>query len=67
MANCLTQPNRKCAPRLSADAADLLGSHFVGLRKQIQQVERDNNERSAIPITIRSVSLALVSIAYLIK
>ena len=45
---------RKCAPRLSPDAQEMLSSHFVGLRKQVQQVEQDNDERSSIPITIRS-------------
>lgn len=43
----------KCAPRLSSDAQEMLSSHFVSLRKQVQQVERDNDERSSIPITIR--------------
>ncbi|GAA5841339.1 hypothetical protein JCM3766R1_005035 [Sporobolomyces carnicolor] len=43
------------APRLSADAAQKLSSHFVALRKQVQQVERDNNERSSIPITVRQL------------
>ena len=43
----------KCAPRLSAEAQEMLSSHFVSLRKQVQQVERDNDERSSIPITIR--------------
>lgn len=46
---------RKCAPRLSAEAAEKLSSHFVALRKQIQQVERDNNERSSIPLTVRQL------------
>ncbi|KLO20460.1 MCM-domain-containing protein [Schizopora paradoxa] len=45
----------KCAPRLSADAQEMLSSHFVALRKQIQQVEQDNDERSSIPITIRQL------------
>ncbi|KAJ3548334.1 hypothetical protein NM688_g5310 [Phlebia brevispora] len=45
----------KCAPRLSAEAQEMLGSHFVSLRKQVQQVERDNDERSSIPITIRQL------------
>jgi len=45
----------KCAPRLSAEASEILSSHFVSLRKQVQQVERDNNERSSIPITIRQL------------
>jgi DNA replication licensing factor MCM5 len=33
----------------------MLSSHFVSLRKQVQQVERDNDERSSIPITVRFV------------
>lgn len=33
----------------------MLSSHFVSLRQQVQQVERDNDERSSIPITIRCV------------
>jgi len=45
----------KCAPRLSPDAQEMLSSHFVALRKQVQQVERDNDERSSIPITIRQL------------
>ncbi|KAL7424263.1 minichromosome maintenance protein 5 [Cryptotrichosporon argae] len=45
----------RCAPRLSADAAEMLSSHFVSLRKQVQQVERDNDERSSIPITVRQL------------
>lgn len=45
----------RCAPRLSPEAAEKLSSHFVSLRKQVQQVERDNNERSSIPITIRQL------------
>lgn len=43
----------KCAPRLSPDAQEMLSSHFVSLRKQVQEVERDNDERSSIPITVR--------------
>lgn len=43
----------RCAPRLSAEAAEMLSSHFVGLRKQVQQVEKDTDERSSIPITVR--------------
>jgi DNA replication licensing factor MCM5 len=45
----------KCAPRLSAEASEILSSHFVALRKQVQQVERDNDERSSIPITVRQL------------
>ncbi|TDL28779.1 ATP dependent DNA helicase [Rickenella mellea] len=52
----------KCAPRLSAEAQEMLSSHFVGLRKQVQEVERDNDERSSIPITVRQLE-ALVRIS----
>ncbi|KAI1797594.1 ATP dependent DNA helicase [Ganoderma leucocontextum] len=45
----------KCAPRLSSEAQEMLSSHFVSLRKQVQQVEQDNDERSSIPITIRQL------------
>ncbi|KAH8929563.1 MCM-domain-containing protein [Atractiella rhizophila] len=45
----------RCAPRLSPAAAEQLSSHFVSLRRQVQQVERDANERSSIPITIRQL------------
>ncbi|ESK98508.1 dna replication licensing factor mcm5 [Moniliophthora roreri MCA 2997] len=45
----------KCAPRLSPDAQEMLSSHFVSLRQQVQQVERDNDERSSIPITVRQL------------
>lgn len=45
----------KCAPRLSSEAQEMLSSHFVSLRKQVQQVERDNDERSSIPITVRQL------------
>lgn len=52
---------RKCAPRLSPEAQELLSSHFVALRKEVQQVERDNDERSSIPITIRYVVRRLLT------
>lgn len=45
----------RCAPRLSPEAAEKLSSHFVALRKQVAQVERDNDERSSIPITVRQL------------
>ena len=38
----------------------MLSSHFVALRKQVQQVERDNDERSSIPITVRYVGIAIL-------
>lgn len=45
----------RCAPRLSQEASEKLSSHYVSLRKQVAQVERDNNERSSIPITVRQL------------
>lgn len=47
--------DRRCAPRLSPEAAEMLSSHFVSLRKQVAQIERDNDERSSIPITVRQL------------
>ncbi|PWN20495.1 MCM-domain-containing protein [Microstroma glucosiphilum] len=45
----------RCAPRLSPEASEKLSSHFVALRRQVAQVERDNDERSSIPITVRQL------------
>ncbi|KAK2462030.1 hypothetical protein APHAL10511_006493 [Amanita phalloides] len=45
----------KCAPRLSPDAQEMLSSHFVTLRQDVQKFERDSDERSTIPITIRQL------------
>ncbi|KIY51314.1 MCM-domain-containing protein [Fistulina hepatica ATCC 64428] len=52
----------KCAPRLSKEAQEMLGSHFVSLRREVQQVEQDNDERSSIPITVRQLE-AIVRIS----
>ncbi|KAF8078299.1 MCM2/3/5 family-domain-containing protein [Lyophyllum atratum] len=65
----------KCAPRLSSNAQEMLSSHFVSLRQQVQQVERDNDERSSIPITVRqleaiiriSESLAKMTLSAVVK
>ncbi|KAI9314724.1 MCM2/3/5 family-domain-containing protein [Dichotomocladium elegans] len=45
----------KCAPRLTAEAAEKLSSHFVAIRKEVKEAERDTNVRSSIPITIRQL------------
>ncbi|KAI8070893.1 MCM2/3/5 family-domain-containing protein [Gongronella butleri] len=45
----------KCAPRLSPEAAQKLSSHFVSIRKEVKESERDTNIRSSIPITIRQL------------
>ncbi|KAF1800448.1 MCM2/3/5 family-domain-containing protein [Mucor lusitanicus] len=45
----------KCAPRLTAAAATKLSSHFVSIRKEMKDTERDTEVRSTIPITIRQL------------
>jgi DNA replication licensing factor MCM5 len=45
----------RCAPRLSEEAAEILSSHFVDIRRQVHQVEQEANERSSIPITVRQL------------
>jgi DNA replication licensing factor MCM5 len=70
----LTTPlehHRRCAPRLSPEAAEKLSSHFVSIRRQVHSVELDSNARSSIPITVRqleaiiriSESLAKISLS----
>lgn len=57
----LTFP-RRCAPRLSPEAAEKLSSHFVTIRKQVHRAELDANQRSSIPITVRQLE-AIIRIA----
>ncbi|KAL5340576.1 MCM2/3/5 family-domain-containing protein [Aspergillus crustosus] len=45
----------RCAPRLSPEAAEMLSSHFVSIRKQVHRAELDANARSSIPITVRQL------------
>ncbi|KAK3109808.1 minichromosome maintenance protein 5 [Teratosphaeriaceae sp. CCFEE 6253] len=45
----------RCAPRLSAEAAEKLSSHFVGIRRQVARAEADAGQRSSIPITVRQL------------
>ncbi|KAI7905473.1 MCM2/3/5 family-domain-containing protein [Cokeromyces recurvatus] len=45
----------KCAPRLTEEAAVKLSSHFVSIRKEMKETERDSNVRSTIPITVRQL------------
>ncbi|KAL3423031.1 MCM2/3/5 family protein [Phlyctema vagabunda] len=45
----------RCAPRLSAEAAEKLSSHFVSIRKQVHAAEIEANARSSIPITVRQL------------
>lgn len=52
----------RCAPRLSAEAAEKLSNHYVSIRSQVQRMEQNMTERSSIPITIRQLE-AIVRIA----
>lgn len=52
----------KCAPRLSAAAAEKLSSHFVEIRSQVHRFETESNARSSVPITIRQLE-AIIRIA----
>lgn len=45
----------RCAPRLSAEAAEKLSSHFVSIRRQVAASEQAANVRSSIPITVRQL------------
>ncbi|KAI7605537.1 DNA replication licensing factor, partial [Hortaea werneckii] len=45
----------RCAPRMSAEAAEKLSSHFVSIRRQVARAEQDANQRSSIPITVRQL------------
>ncbi|CAG8496598.1 643_t:CDS:10 [Diversispora eburnea] len=52
----------KCAPRLSAEAAEKLSSHFVSIRSEVKRIEQDTGARSIIPITVRQLE-AIVRIS----
>lgn len=54
--------NSKCAPRLTPQAAEKLSSHFVSIRKELKETERETQIRSTIPITIRQLE-AIVRIS----
>jgi DNA replication licensing factor MCM5 len=54
--------SRKCAPRLSPEAAEKLSSHFVSIRRQVHANEVSANARSSIPITVRQLE-AIVRIS----
>ncbi len=51
----LTCYHRRCAPRLSPEAAEKLSSHFVSIRRQVHASEMEANSRSSIPITVRQL------------
>ena len=54
-ANSFLSSRSRCAPRLSAEAAEKLSSHFVSIRKQVHASEIEANTRSSIPITVRQL------------
>ncbi|KAJ2688217.1 minichromosome maintenance protein 5, partial [Coemansia spiralis] len=62
MRRYVTYCKERCAPRLSAEAAEKLSSFFVAMRAQLWSLERDSTERSIIPITVRQLE-AVVRIA----
>ena len=45
----------KCAPRLTAEAAEKLSSHFVEMRSKVRELDGQvkSNAKNAIPITVR--------------
>lgn len=45
----------RCAPSLSAEAAETLSSRFISLRSQLQHSEAAAGARSTIPITVRQL------------
>ncbi|KKA27917.1 hypothetical protein TD95_004459 [Thielaviopsis punctulata] len=45
----------RCAPRLSAEAAEKLSSSFVTIRKDVHAAELAAKTRSSIPITVRQL------------
>ncbi|KAK8187325.1 putative DNA replication licensing factor Mcm5 [Phyllosticta capitalensis] len=55
MKRYITYCKQKCAPRLSAEAAEKLSSHFVSIRRQVHAAEMTANARSSIPITVRQL------------
>ncbi len=62
MKNYIRYSRAKCAPRLSADAAEKLSSHYVSIRSDVFRVEQAAAERSSIPITVRQLE-AIVRIS----
>ncbi|CEI38825.1 DNA replication licensing factor mcm5 [Fusarium venenatum] len=55
MRRYITYCKTRCAPRLSAEAAEKLSSHFVSIRRQVHAAEIEANTRSSIPITVRQL------------
>jgi DNA replication licensing factor MCM5 len=45
----------RCAPRLSEAAATKLRDHYVSIRKEVKEMERNSQKRTTIPITVRQL------------
>lgn len=52
----------RCAPRLSAEAASVLGNHYVTVRRDMFKRQAVSEEESAVPVTVRQLE-ALVRIS----
>lgn len=55
MKKYITYARSKCAPTLSAEAAELLSSEFVSIRRDVKNRDAYSTERSSIPITVRQL------------
>lgn len=56
----------KCAPRLTAEAAEKLSSHFVEMRAKVRSLDGDvkSNAKTAIPITVRYIFIKMTLIPF---
>ena len=55
MRSYISYCKKKCAPRLSEEAAQKLSSHFVEMREKVRKLDSGigGNAKTAIPITVR--------------
>lgn len=47
--------NRRCGPRLSAEAGEKLKNRYVMMRAGTKEHEKDSEKRLSIPITVRQL------------
>jgi len=47
--------NRRCGPRLSAEASEKLKNRYVMMRTGTREHEKDTEKRLSIPITVRQL------------
>lgn len=57
MKNYIAFCRGRCAPKLSAEAAEKLSNHYVSIRSQVHDMEASGatGQRSSIPITVRQL------------